>query len=82
MKSLRAALIGLGIAGLVLGLLSLAAVDSSDHAENKGVNAVLVLLIGWSFIGTGLFVIGLVVSVFYFIVVIGALSTSEFETTY
>lgn len=55
MKSLRAALIGLGIAGLVLGLLSLAAVDSSDHAENKGVNAVLVLLIGWSFIGTGLF---------------------------
>jgi signal transduction histidine kinase len=55
LKSLRAALIGLGIAGFVLGLLILAAVLSSDHAENKGVNAVLVLLIGWSFIGTGLF---------------------------
>jgi signal transduction histidine kinase len=55
LKSLRAALIGLAIAGLVLGLLILAAVLSSDHAESKGVNAVLVLLIGWSFIGTGLF---------------------------
>jgi signal transduction histidine kinase len=55
LKSLRAALIGLGIAGFVLGLLILAAVLSSDHAENKGVNAVLVLLVGWSFIGTGLF---------------------------
>jgi len=54
-KSLRAALLGLGIAGFVFGLLILAAVLSSDHAESKGVNAVLVLLIGWSFIGTGLF---------------------------
>jgi signal transduction histidine kinase len=55
LKSLRAALVGLGIAGFVLGLLILAAVLSSDHAESKGVNGVLVLLIGWSFIGTGLF---------------------------
>jgi signal transduction histidine kinase len=55
LKSLRAALIGLAIAGFVLGLLILAAVLSSEHAESKGVNVVLVLLIGWSFIGTGLF---------------------------
>ena len=55
MKSLSRALVGLAIAGVILGLLVLAAVVSSDHAEGKGLNASLVLLVGWSFIGTGLF---------------------------
>ena len=55
MKSLSRALIGLLIAGIIFGLLILAAIVSSDHTNDKGINAVLTLLIGWSFIGTGLF---------------------------
>jgi signal transduction histidine kinase len=55
LKSLRSALWGLGIAGLVLGLLIVAAIASSDHTEDPVVDAAFVLVIGWSFIGTGLF---------------------------
>jgi signal transduction histidine kinase len=56
MKSLRLALIGIGIAGLVGGAISLAIAASSDHAEDVQIGAVVFTpLIGWSFIGTGLF---------------------------
>jgi signal transduction histidine kinase len=47
-----AALAALGLAaGLVVAWLTLA----SDHLDEPGVDAVLALLVGWSFIGTGLF---------------------------
>ena len=55
MTSLGRALIGLAIAGLVLGLLVLTAIVTSDHSESPATDAAFTLLIGWSFIGTGLF---------------------------
>jgi signal transduction histidine kinase len=56
MKSLRLALIGIGLAGLVAGGVALAIALSSDHAEDVQIGAVVFTpLIGWSFIATGLF---------------------------
>jgi signal transduction histidine kinase len=55
MISLRRALIALALAGFVLGLLVLTAILTSDHTENKAAVAALDLLVGWSFIGTGLY---------------------------
>jgi signal transduction histidine kinase len=47
-----AALAALGLAtGLIVAWLTL----ESDHLDEPGVDAVLALLVGWSFIGTGLF---------------------------
>jgi signal transduction histidine kinase len=54
-SSLRSALVGLGIAGVALGLLILAAAVKGDHTEDPAVEIAFLLLIGWSFIGTGLF---------------------------
>ncbi len=56
MRSLRQALIGLGIVGFIAGVLSLVVAFSSDHLDQVQVGAVVFYpLIGWSFIGTGLF---------------------------
>ena len=55
MSSLRTALVGLLAAGLVLGLLVLTGILTSDHVEHRALEATSVLVIGWSFIGTGLF---------------------------
>ncbi|MDQ3571795.1 MAG: histidine kinase [Actinomycetota bacterium] len=56
MSSLRRALYGLGATGVILGLLALAAILTSDHnQQGTTVSAATTLLIGWSFIGAGLF---------------------------
>ena len=55
MKALRTALIGLAIAGLLLGLLVLKAIASSDQTNDPVLEGVLGLVVGWSFMGTGLF---------------------------
>ena len=56
MRSLRRALIGLGLAGAVAGVASLVIAVSSDHLDEVQIGGVVFYpLIGWSFIGTGLF---------------------------
>jgi signal transduction histidine kinase len=52
---LRRALALVAIEGIVVGLVALAILLSSDHVESRAVNAVLGLFLGWSFIGAGLF---------------------------
>jgi signal transduction histidine kinase len=50
------ALIGLGLAGLAAGVVSLVVAVSSDHLDEVQIAGVVFNpLIGWSFIGTGLF---------------------------
>ena len=56
MRSLRLALVGLGLVGLVGGVVALAVSLSSDHlGDVQTGGAVFTPLVGWSFIGTGLF---------------------------
>lgn len=56
MRSLRLALIGIGLLGLVAGAASLAIAASSDHLDDLQAGAVVFTpLIGWSFVATGLF---------------------------
>ena len=55
MRSLRSALIGLGALGLVMGSAAIAIILTSNHASNRGVWAVCGGLLGFSFIGTGLY---------------------------
>jgi len=56
LKSLRLALIGLGLAGFVAGLLTLPLALSSDFlGDDKAAHAVFGPLITWSFVGTGLY---------------------------
>src|SRR5690348_17625815 len=56
MRSLRTALIGLGLAGIGAGIAALALVESSDHLDSVQTEGVVFTpLIGWAFIGTGLF---------------------------
>jgi signal transduction histidine kinase len=52
---LRRALALVAIEGIVVGLVALAIVLSSDHVDSRALNAVLGLFLGWSFIGAGLF---------------------------
>jgi signal transduction histidine kinase len=54
-SGLRRALGLVAIEGIVVGLVALAIVLSSDHLEAKGLNAALGLFLGWSWIGVGLF---------------------------
>jgi signal transduction histidine kinase len=49
------ALLVLGAAGLGLGVLYVGLVLGSDHTDDRGLTAGLGLLVGWSFVGTGLF---------------------------
>jgi signal transduction histidine kinase len=44
-----------GAAGLCCGVLYLVLVLTSDHTDDRGLTAGLGLLVGWSFVGTGLF---------------------------
>lgn len=55
MKSLRAALVFIGFAGLAVGLFTVAMIYTSDRNSDPLAISVVALLIGWSFIGTGLF---------------------------
>jgi signal transduction histidine kinase len=55
LPALRLALVALAGAGLLAGLAFLALVLGSDHTDDRGVVAAVGLVVGWSFIGTGLF---------------------------
>jgi signal transduction histidine kinase len=50
----RRALIGLGIAGVVLGILTSLITLTSVHESDRGLDAVLSLMVSWAFLGTGL----------------------------
>jgi signal transduction histidine kinase len=50
-----AALLALGAVGLAVGLAVATLILTSDHVHDRGVEAGLALLVGWSFIGTGMF---------------------------
>jgi signal transduction histidine kinase len=54
MSSLRRALLGLGAVGLIFGLALIPTIITSDQAR-PALFAAIAPLIGWSFIGTGLF---------------------------
>ena len=51
----RGRVVLLASAGLAVGLAYAAIVLSSGHVDDRGFAAGLGLLVGWSFIGTGLF---------------------------
>jgi signal transduction histidine kinase len=51
----RRALLALALVGAVCGLVYFAIALSSDHLDDPGLTAGPGLLVGWSFIGTGLF---------------------------
>ena len=55
MTGLRRALGLVAIEGIVVGLVALAIMLSSDHIDGKGVTAVVGLFVGWSWIGIGLY---------------------------
>jgi signal transduction histidine kinase len=48
------ALLAIGAAGLAAGLLYTVVVLGSEHVDDPGLTAALGLLVGWSFVGTGL----------------------------
>jgi signal transduction histidine kinase len=54
-RMMRRALIALAFAGLAFGALVAYVIAESDHTDDRGATAALALLVGWSFIGTGLF---------------------------
>jgi hypothetical protein len=54
----RSTLAGLSLLTAVVGLVYAAIVLSSDHVDDRGFEAGLGLLVGWSFMGTGLFACG------------------------
>jgi len=51
----RRTLLLMGLAGFACGVALVAITLSSDHVDDRGFEAALTLLVGWSFIGTGLF---------------------------
>ncbi|HEY6696045.1 MAG TPA: histidine kinase [Solirubrobacteraceae bacterium] len=51
----RRVLLVVGLAGLAAGIAVAAITLSSDHVDDPGFEAAIVLLVGWSFVGTGLF---------------------------
>ncbi len=55
MTSLRRALVAIAVAGLVSGAASVALIADSNHNPEPGPSIAIGLLLGWSFIGTGLF---------------------------
>ena len=55
MTGLHRALVAIALAGLVSGAASVAVIADSNHAPQPGATIAIGLLIGWSFIGTGLF---------------------------
>jgi len=55
MRSLGRALIALAVGGLVMGLAAIAIILSSHHMSHRGTWAIFGAILGWSFIGTGLY---------------------------
>jgi signal transduction histidine kinase len=55
LPALRRALLALAVAGLVFGVICLGLVLDSNHEDDRGLVAVVDLVVGWSFVGTGLF---------------------------
>src|SRR3954466_10972836 len=55
MTSLRRALAGIAILGVLVGVIVALGVLDSDHVKLRGLDASLALLIGWSFLGAGLY---------------------------
>ena len=55
MSSLRRALIAIGVAGFAAGVGIALLTANSDHLDSRGAAAAVGLLLGWSFIGTGLY---------------------------
>jgi len=54
-RSLGRALIALAVAGVVTGAASIAIILASGHESNRGTWAVFGAVLGFSFIGTGLY---------------------------
>ena len=86
MRSLRTALAGLGLIGLATGVVTIAVIASSDQPDApEGAALVIGSVIGWSFIGTGLFCwlrrpdnrIGALMTAVGFVWFIAALSASD-----
>lgn len=55
MIGLRRALIVIGLAAFALGLAVIPVVITSDHSDSKGPQIAATLIIGWSFVGTGIY---------------------------
>ncbi len=55
MTGLRRALLLVAVEGLVVGLVAFALVASSDHVDARVAQGLIVVFIGWSFIGVGLY---------------------------
>ena len=55
MRASQRIILALAGAGLAFGLIVAWLTLGSDHVEDRGVEAALRLLVGWSFIGTGLY---------------------------
>ena len=56
MRSLRTALAGLGLLGIVAGVVTIGIVSASDQPDApEGATLIIGSVIGWAFIGTGLF---------------------------
>ena len=55
MRSLGRALIALAVLGLAVGVASIAIILSSGHMSDRGMWAAFGAVLGWSFIGTGLY---------------------------
>src|SRR4051812_6090334 len=51
----RRLLLCLPVAGFLCGVAVAAITLASDHVDDRGFEAAIVLLVGWSFVGTGLF---------------------------
>jgi signal transduction histidine kinase len=51
----RRVLVLLGLAGLACGVVVAAITLRSDHVDHRGFEALVTVLVGWSFVGTGLF---------------------------
>jgi signal transduction histidine kinase len=90
MSGLRRALIGLGVAGFASGVGIAVLTANSDHIDLRGAAAVVGVLLGWSFIGTGLYAwdrrpengIGALMVAFGFAWFLGALVVANSELVF
>src|SRR3954463_11806109 len=55
MTSLRRALAGIAILGVLVGVIVALGVLDSEHVKLRGLDVALALVIGWSFLGAGLY---------------------------
>jgi signal transduction histidine kinase len=58
MRSLRRALIALGVLAFVSGIGAAALILNSNHTTTRGLAAALIVIAGWGFAGTGLYAWG------------------------